>query len=297
VTRHPGRRRDHVLLRDAALDELVGIRELEGARAAVRREIGVEDDEVVALRSELEQRLAVCLDDVLVRDRAPHACARTGLRLTLEPANGALVLDRLERRGLEAERRAPFRETRLELRQRAGERLVAGRARMPAVRPSALGKGDGVLHERHAPALDRLGDERLRRTVGIAEPRERLSQRRVVVTVDRGDVPAERAELRLEVTERDDLLRRLVRLHLVAVDDHPQPAQALVRRSLERLPVLPLLELPVPRHDDDTPSAAEPALRERDPASLGDAHPERARARLDPRHADVGMTVEAAEAT
>ena len=84
---------------------------------------------------------------------------------------------------------------------------------------------------------------------------------------------------------------------LVPVDDDPKPAEPLVCGRLQRLPVLPLLELPVPRHDDDTPSAAEPALRERDPAPLGDPHPERARARLDPRHADVGMTVEAAEAT
>ena len=118
----------------------------------------------------------------------------------------------------------------------------------------------------------------------------------VVVPVRRLDVPAEGAELLLEVAERDDLLRRLVRLHLVAVDDDPEPAQALVSGSLERLPVLALLQLPIPGHDDDQPVAAEPPLGERDPPPLGDAHPERAGAGLDPGHADVRMPVEPAEA-
>ena len=70
-----------------------------------------------------------------------------------------------------------------------------------------------------------------------------------------------------------------------------------MRGRLERLPVLALLQLPVPGHHDDEPVPAEPALRERDPASLGDAHPERARAGLDPGHTDVRVAVEPAEAT
>ena len=118
----------------------------------------------------------------------------------------------------------------------------------------------------------------------------------MVVPVNRLDVPAERPQLRLEVAERDDLLRRLVGLHLVAVDDDPEPPETLVRGCLERFPVLALLELPVPGHHDDTSAATERALRERDPARLGDAHPERPRARLDPRHADIRMTVEPIEA-
>ena len=130
----------------------------------------------------------------------------------------------------------------------------------------------------------------------VAEAREGGAQRGVVVAVARRDLPAERAELRLEVAERDDLLGRLVGLHLVAVDDDPEPAEALVRGRLQRLPVLALLELAVAGHHDDAPVAAEPALRERDPAALRDAHPERARVRLDPGHADVRVPVEPAEA-
>jgi hypothetical protein len=177
------------------------------------------------------------------------------------------------------------------------ERLVVWRTRVPAVRPAALGECGRMLHERDALALDGPRDEGLRSAVAFAEPCEGRSQRRVVVTVDRLDLPAERAQLPREVAERDDLLRRLVGLHLVAVDHDPEPAQALVRGGLEPLPVLAFLELAVPGHDDDSPSTAESPLRERDPAPFGDAHPERARARLDPGHADVRMPVEPAEAT
>ena len=51
VARHARRRGDHVLLGDAALDEPIGVGELEGANAAVGSEVCVEDDEaLVALR-------------------------------------------------------------------------------------------------------------------------------------------------------------------------------------------------------------------------------------------------------
>ena len=125
--------------------------------------------------------------------------------------------------------------------------------------------------------------------------REDAAQRRVVVPVAGLDLPPERAQLRLEVAEREDLLRRLVGLQLVAVDDDPEPAEPVVRGSLERLPVLALLQLAVAGHHDDDAVAPGMPLRPRDPASLGDAHAERARVRLDSRHADVRMPVEATE--
>ena len=102
-------------------------------------------------------------------------------------------------------------------------------------------------------------------------------------------------QLRLEALEREDLLGRLVRLELVAVDDDEQPPDPLVRRRLERLPVLAFLQLAVARHHDDAAAAAEMALRPRDPARLGDPHPERAGVRLDPGDADVGVPVEPPE--
>ena len=153
-----------------------------------------------------------------------------------------------------------------------------------------------MLHEGDALPLHRLCDERLGRVAAGPEAREGGAQCRMVVPVNRLDVPAERTELRLEVAERDDFLGRLVGLDLVAVDDDPEPAEPLVRGGLERLPVLSFLELPVARHHDDQPLPAEPTLRERDPTALGDAHAERAGARLDPRHSDVRVPVEPAQA-
>ena len=154
-----------------------------------------------------------------------------------------------------------------------------------------------MLHERDALALDRLRDERLRRVAALAEAGEDPAQRRVVVPVGRLDVPAERAQLRLEVAERDDLLRPLVGLDLVAVDDDPEARRA----ARGRRPGAPPSSGPpgAPRRPVITttrPSRPSARFGERDPAALRDAHPERARAGLDPGHADVRVPVEPAEA-
>ena len=95
--------------------------------------------------------------------------------------------------------------------------------------------------------------------------------------------------------ERDDLVRRLVRLQLVAIDDDRQPGKPLVGGALQALVVLPLLELPVADHDDDASAPTEVSLRPRDPATLRDPHAERAGVRLDARNTHVGVAVEPAE--
>ena len=152
-----------------------------------------------------------------------------------------------------------------------------------------------MLHERHALALDRARDERLRAIADLAERLERVAKLADVVAVAGRDVPAEGTEPRLELAERDDLVRRLVRLELVAIDDDRKARQALVRGGLEPFVVLTLLQLAVADHDDDPTAAAEVPLRPRDPAALRDAHPERAGVGLDPGDADVRMTVEPTE--
>ena len=124
VAGHSGRGGDHVLLRDPALEERVGVRELERARAAVGGEVGVEDDEVVALCPQLEQRPPVSVHHVLVRHGGP--CTGSGLRLTSEVAGRRLDLDGLERGRFEPERGTPLDETIRELCARAGVRLAAG---------------------------------------------------------------------------------------------------------------------------------------------------------------------------
>ena len=179
---------------------------------------------------------------------------------------------------------------------RALERLVGRRARVPAVRATALGQGDGMLHERDALALHGVRDERLRPFVAGAEASEGLPERPVVVAVAALHEPAEGSELRLEIAEREDLLGRLVGLQLVAIDDDPKTSKAVMGRGLQRLPVLTLLELAVAGHHDHAAVASGTSLRERDSAALGDAHAERARVRLDPRNAHVRMPVEPADA-
>ncbi len=124
---------------------------------------------------------------------------------------------------------------------------------------------------------------------------ERDTKGRVVVSVAGHHAAAERPELRLEALEREDLLGQPVGLELVAVDDHDEAADPLVRGGLQRLPVLPLLQLAVPGHHHDAAAAAQVPLRPGDPARLRDPHPQRARVRLDPGHADVRVAVEAAE--
>ena len=167
----------------------------------------------------------------------------------------------------------------------AVERVVVRRTGVPAIGPSPSGKRPRVLHERDAPALDRLArpgpsvDQSTGREGGEHRP-----QRRVVVSVAGRDVPAERPELLLEVVEGDDLLGRPVRLELVSVDNHPRLPETLLCCTLERLPVLALLELPVTRHHHDAAAPAEVALCPGDPAALRDAHAERAGVRLDSGH-------------
>jgi hypothetical protein len=154
------------------------------------------------------------------------------------------------------------------------------------------------LHERHAGALARVGDEQLRPIGrGRVEVAQRGGERADVVAVAAGGRPAERARLGLEVAQRRDVLDPRVGLDLVVVDDRGDLAHALGGGRGQRLPELPLLQLAVARqHVDPAAAAAQPpgadeALR------LGDAHAQRAGARVDLRHRrDVGVAGQAAEA-
>ena len=296
MTRKSRGGRDHVLLGDPALDEPVRIRELERAHSAVGGEVGIEDDEVVAFGSEPYELVTVGVHDVLVRD---GRAARTGarLRLALERSRGRGVdtLHRLELESAEAPGREPHGDAIRQLRERPLERLVVGSSGMPAVRPASLAERRRVLHERHALALDRARDERLRAIADPAERLERVTKLADVVAVTGRDVPAEGTEPGLELAERHDLVRRLVRLELVAIDDDRKARQALVRGGLEPFVVLTLLQLAVADHDDDPPAAAEVPLRPRDPAALRDPHTERPGVGLDTGDSDVRMTVEPTE--
>ncbi len=71
------------------------------------------------------------------------------------------------------------------------EGLVFGSARVPAVDAAALAKGDRMLHERDAAALDRPSHERLRPVLHRGERRERVPERAEVVPADLGSHPFE----------------------------------------------------------------------------------------------------------
>ena len=299
LTRQPRGHRDHVLLGDADLDEPLRVADLEAADAAIRGQVGVEDDQFRVPLGEVEQRLAVRLRHVFGGRFELRATPRAGAarRLSLEARTG-LVLERRHRLQLERPqlvRGEPLPDPPGQLGEGALEVLMARRACVPAVRPAALLERDRMLHERDALPFDRPRHQDLGPLRLGAEVLEHLAEIHVVVTVADVDVPAEAPQLLLQVAERDDLLGALVGLELVPVDDHDQVADFLVRTGLQRLPVLPLLQLAVAGHHDHATATAEEPLRPGHPAPLGDAHAERARVRLDARHADVRMAVEAAQ--
>src|SRR4026209_1903891 len=104
---------------------------------------------------------------------------------------------------------------------------------MPAVRPASLAQRRRVLHERHALALDRARNERLWAIADPAEGFECVTKVADVVAITGHEGPAEGTDPGLERAEREDLVRRLVRLELIAIDDDRKARQALVRGGLE----------------------------------------------------------------
>ena len=128
------------------------------------------------------------------------------------------------------------------------------------------------------------------------QPLERLRKRAHVVPVAAPECPAEGLDLRFQVAEVAHLGYPRVRLDLVAVDDDGDLLQAAVRGRLQRLPDLPLLQLPVSGEDVDVARAAEQPVGEDEAARLRDPHPERARARDHLRRGgDVGVAGQAVQ--
>ena len=244
---------------------------------------------------ELDELLSVGFDDVLVGHLRPRAGARLGFSLEASGRDLVRHLNRFQSKWIEADRDEPLADPTGELGERALERLVVRGTGMPPIGATALGERDRMLHERDTLPFERAGNERVWRIGDAPEGRERLSQSANIVAVTRHDVPAESAEALLEVAEGDDLLRRLVGLELVPIDDDDEVSQTFLRRRLEPLVVLALLQLAVAGHHDDAAPTSKVALRPRHSTALRDPHAERARVRLDPRNADVGVSVEATE--
>src|SRR6266540_4718152 len=103
----------------------------------------------------------------------------------------------------------------------------------------------------------------------------------MIVSVADLNVPTECPYLGLQVAKRQDLLGGPVRLQPVAVNDCPEVPYVLMGRRGEGLPVLAFLKLAVAGHHDHAAASADELLRPCHSASFREAHPERARVRLD----------------
>ena len=264
---HAGRGRDHVLLRDPRLVESLRVRELERADATIGGKVGVEHDDFGMTLGQLEQCFAIRGGHVFVSDTL--ASGDTGFRLALAQLAASIHL-----------RKSKIRKTGAnpldELLVRTRERLVVWCAGMPAVGPATVPQRARMLHEGNALALHGVSHEHLRHVCRRAERGEGPLERIVVMAVTGRDVPAERAELRLEVAKREDVVRRLVGLQLVAIDDHPEVALSVRGCRLQALEVLAFLQLAVAGHHDDATATPKESFRPGHPSPLRNAHAERA---------------------
>ena len=265
------------MLGDAALDEALRQLRLERFDAAVRQQIGVHDDDLGTMARHLEQLVAVGEHDlfgVLRRDAHRQRRRRQRRRRLAERVElGVDARDQLARRlDVVLERR------------RAGVEVIG-----------LVAAGD-AFHERHALALDGVGDEHLRLVGDGREVRERVAQHARSRGRRRAALPSRSmrnfSSIGPEVADRG---HRGVRLELVVIDDHRDVGEALVRHRLQRLPDLAFLQLAVAGHHDDAAAAPGVAIGARHAVGLRDAHAERAGVGGDERRADIGMAGQAVQ--
>ena len=145
---------------------------------------------------------------------------------------------------------------------------------MPAIEAASRLQRSGMLHERHAAPLDRVCNENAGLVRDGPELRERIGKPREIVPVTAGDVPAESAELRLDITEIGDLGDKLVGLHLVVVHDDRQVGFSCGNCPLQRLVDLAFLQFAISRQDEHSPGPTRHALAQGHTTPLGDAHPQ-----------------------
>ena len=160
---------------------------------------------------------------------------------------------RLERHLRLAERRQPIVDAIEQLRGRRQVVLQRRRAGVEVIRLVAAGQ---AFHERHALALDRVGDEHLRAIGHGRKMREGVANRRRIVAVAAPHFPSERAELVLDRAEIAHRRHQRVRLELVVIDDDDDLAETLVGDRLQRFPDLPFLQLAVAGHHEHASAAA-----------------------------------------
>ena len=185
---------------------------------------------------------------------------------------------------------------------RRAPRARARTARRPE-RPRASGRcrrprasADRMLHERDALALDRVRDERLRpsrRPRGSARRRPRSAAWSCPSQVSTSQPNARSFVSRSPSARISSVgLSDCSSLRSTTIQSPPRRSWAAAWSASQ---FWPSCSSPSPVITTTTPSRPTSALRPRDPATLRDAHAERARVRLDSRHADIRMPVEPAE--
>ena len=186
--RHAARRRHHVLLGDPALDEAIGQLRLERLDAAIRQQIRIHHDDLGALTRHREQLVTVGEHDLLGRLR------RHSRRQRRRRQHRRLLVQPLE----------PLVHARDQFTRRRHVVLERRRAGVEVIGLIAAGE---AFHERHALALDGVGNEHLGLVGDGLEMRERVAQHAEVVAVAAAHFPAEDAEFlfeRAEIAHRGD---------------------------------------------------------------------------------------------
>jgi hypothetical protein len=161
--------------------------------------------------------------------------------------------------------------------------LVDGLLQLVRVRDLVVPR-DVVAHERDRVPLVGMGDHEGRLPRTERRRGEHVEQLAVIVAVHLDDGEAERGRLLIERVQIVGLPNRRTLLQPVAVDDHRQGVELVLRSGHHRLPVATLLQLSVADQDvRPTPRHVELG---RDRVPDGDRQPvaERTGVGLDPRH-------------
>ena len=140
-----------------------------------------------------------------------------------------------------------------------------------------------VLHERHALALDGVGDQRHRLAGAVRNLLHGLCQRADIMAIDLMGVPAERLPLVAQRREHQGLVGARGRLPLVVIDDDADVFELLGGGKHRGLPHRAFVVFAVGEKREDTKALALDTSRQRHAAAERQPVAERAGGGLDAR--------------
>src|SRR6185312_4209163 len=138
-----------------------------------------------------------------------------------------------------------------------------------------------ILHERHTFPFGRMSNDTQGRPIRVRLCRECLAQRRMIMAIHLSHVPAKAAPLLAKRLQPQGTLGARETLYLVVVNDHSQPAEPMVPREEDRLPVRAFIALAVAHKHEDAMRASRQPRRICHPATNTKAVTERPRGKLD----------------